>query len=981
MSTITLPNIRVSSDLTVGVVLKDGGVAIDWSTLSNIKAYLYADAQRAMAGRCTVSIDETDSTRLVCAYRANKPQYIGVNRIVITCTYRGETKTYDKPALNFVRWTDDQAGQQITIDDPDVDVEIEVEDVSSSLLDQAIAAALAAAAAAEHAAHLIPNQVLLDAEAATAAANAAADAANAAGITSAQVSIADDEPGTPSADVSLVNKVLSIIFHHLKGNTGDAAGFGTITATVDDVVGDPSVTVTASGPDTAKNFTFAFHGLRGIQGVPGVANAKYKQVDTLPTASAATMDFIYLTPSGTSGVYNMSYTEQDGSTYSWQDLGTTAIQLSDYATKAEVSQLEHKVVNIASGENNLFNPNDKDVLIGKYINASGAEGTGNYNASGYIPVEVGKTYYCSIQDGAGFRFACFYDSSKAVISNSLTWPSRSFTTPSGCAFVRVSFYQAHYNYAQVSPIYGNYDEFIPVGKYIEPLQDRTKSIEQKVGKTSVPFFNNVYIDVSASVGSVVALKGTQNVSWSSTTAKVEEGDIISFRVYGGTAQSGFAFLNADDKLIEKATTGGLFERTIIAPNGAKTLICNSETAQTHFLFVSKKDSLQNLLGYFTNVPKSQLFDRALVEIGYCGTGGWVNSQSTGYVHTPKVDVSKYIGRTICFSVNGVALTSNSFRFITVYDANGVAQPSLGVNSESLNIPTFIVPEGAYNIVISYLNPESSADMAYFQAEFDSVTPFATYELVPELDFSLIKRNVDYEISKSVIPTQVSGNVLQGKKWVACGDSFTHGDFTNAPENNYTIEDGIYQGHYKVYPYLIGNRNDMVIVNEAVNGSTMTYVDGQGFSKSNGRYTQIPSDADYITLKFGINDDADHKGVTIGTIDDNTNETFYGAWNIVMDYLIQNHPQAKIGIIVTNGSTLEIVNAIIAIAEKWGIPYLNEATDKQCSFMFRSNRTDVVSSIRYFRNMNWYVHPQNNAHPNALAHEYESTVIEAWLRTL
>ena len=36
MSTITLPNIRVSSDLTVGVVLKDGGVAIDWSTLSNI---------------------------------------------------------------------------------------------------------------------------------------------------------------------------------------------------------------------------------------------------------------------------------------------------------------------------------------------------------------------------------------------------------------------------------------------------------------------------------------------------------------------------------------------------------------------------------------------------------------------------------------------------------------------------------------------------------------------------------------------------------------------------------------------------------------------------------------------------------------------------------------------------------------------------------------------------------------------------------
>ena len=269
MSTITLPNIRVSSDLTVGVVLKDGGVAIDWSTLSNIKAYLYADAQRAMAGRCSVSVDEDDSTRLVCSYRANKPQYIGVNRIVITCTYRGETKTFDKPALNFVRWTDDQAGQQITIDDPDVDVEIEVEDVSSSILEQAIAAALQAAADAEHAAHLIPNQVLLDCEQATAGANAAAEAANAAGITSVNVSVEDNEPGTPSAECTLANKVLSVIFHYLKGETGDAAGFGAITASFVEDGGDPSVLVTTSGPDTAKNIAFTLKNFKGDKGDKG----------------------------------------------------------------------------------------------------------------------------------------------------------------------------------------------------------------------------------------------------------------------------------------------------------------------------------------------------------------------------------------------------------------------------------------------------------------------------------------------------------------------------------------------------------------------------------------------------------------------------------------------------------------------------------------------------------------------------------------
>lgn len=144
MSTITLPNIRVSSDLTVRVRLKDGGLAIDWSTLNNIRAHVYSDAQRALAGRCAVSVDTDDPTVLVCEYSANKPQYLGVNRIVVQARYMGETKTYDKPAFNFVRWTDDQEGEEITISDPDVDVEIDVEDVTSSILQNILDACIKA---------------------------------------------------------------------------------------------------------------------------------------------------------------------------------------------------------------------------------------------------------------------------------------------------------------------------------------------------------------------------------------------------------------------------------------------------------------------------------------------------------------------------------------------------------------------------------------------------------------------------------------------------------------------------------------------------------------------------------------------------------------------------------------------------------------------------------------------------------------------
>ena len=54
-----------------------------------------------------------------------------------------------------------------------------------------------------------------------------------------------------------------------KGNTGDAAGFGTPTATVDTGTGTPSVTITTSGSNTAKVFNFAFSNLKEAKGDTG----------------------------------------------------------------------------------------------------------------------------------------------------------------------------------------------------------------------------------------------------------------------------------------------------------------------------------------------------------------------------------------------------------------------------------------------------------------------------------------------------------------------------------------------------------------------------------------------------------------------------------------------------------------------------------------------------------------------------------------
>lgn len=147
-----LKNVRIDNDVRLNISLKDNGVRVAWNSMNSIHAALYADDQRMMAGACETVLDTEDETNLIVKYRANKPQYKGPQRLVIRCEFRGQKKTYDILAFNFVASTDDLAGQPVEITDPEVGVELTVQDVSTSLLDEAIDACIAATQAAIEAA-------------------------------------------------------------------------------------------------------------------------------------------------------------------------------------------------------------------------------------------------------------------------------------------------------------------------------------------------------------------------------------------------------------------------------------------------------------------------------------------------------------------------------------------------------------------------------------------------------------------------------------------------------------------------------------------------------------------------------------------------------------------------------------------------------------------------------------------------------------
>ena len=151
----------------------------------------------------------------------------------------------------------------------------------------------------------------------------------------------------------------------IMGPPGTAAGFGTVTATADNTSSEtPSVDVQSSGPDTAKNFTFAFSGLKGKPGE--TPDIEIGTVTTLEPGQDATADITGTTP-------NL----------------TLSLGIPKGQPGTSVSRIERTSGTGAPGTTDTYTMYDSnDDAIGTFTVYNGANGAGagDFMADGSVPM-------------------------------------------------------------------------------------------------------------------------------------------------------------------------------------------------------------------------------------------------------------------------------------------------------------------------------------------------------------------------------------------------------------------------------------------------------------------------------------------------------------------------------------------------------------------------------------------------------------------
>lgn len=170
-----------------------------------------------------------------------------------------------------------------------------------------------------------------------------------------------------------------------------------------------------------KSETYTKAEVNGLIGA--VKQFTYRVASSLPTASESTMYIIYLIPSSNASTQNVKdefITIQDGSSYSWEQIGSTKIDLSGYSTTEEMNAAITSALNTALSD--YYDKAGVDELLSNYAHKDGfyeTLGAGTaLNLQGNTSKDVTFTYRTA---GGTEDIASGLATIKSIKGNTVVW--------------------------------------------------------------------------------------------------------------------------------------------------------------------------------------------------------------------------------------------------------------------------------------------------------------------------------------------------------------------------------------------------------------------------------------------------------------------------------------------------------------------------------------------------------------------------------
>lgn len=469
------------------------------------------------------------------------------------------------------------------------------------------------------------------------------------------------------------------------------------------------------------------------------------------------------------------------------------------------------------------------------------------------------------------------------------------------------------------------------------------------------------------------------------TYNITEGD--KFFISGEAISGGYLYIFTDSSnntigKSENNTSGAIksYQNVLaVAPVGATKLIVSSNSSTVYQQIAvykivgysvngiseldSRIDAIEDVLVDVTETASASSSDWTEYDNCYMYTSGSVTGEVSGW---------RYIEYQIPTNATALIVTAKAGQAARLWILKNAIGTVLGYSddSSSASVKTETVNLSNYTGATKLFVNDKDSDSLSIQYQY-------TAKKV---------NGDDIEWDGATVDEILASNPLWGKILCCAGDSITYGADMDAEGITNTSNITVYQsdssgnftqtqtGFLKTWNWQIASRNKMTLYNAGVSGSTMQGLsDHSGFSLANGRYTKLPDNIDYLLIWFGWNDNAYG---SLGAITDDTNASYYGGYNVVLPYLINKYPYAKIGLIVPFGSSAGHREAVRLLGNKWGCAVWDNYQGGTPLYFGKEDSVGVEESIVTANRAKFQA---NGAHPNYKGHRQLSDMIEEWLK--